>query len=171
MPHVGVDQQDPLAHLRKNRRKICREPTAAFTATRAGYRQNSTTHAVDPTKRQLASQGAQGFDEFALRQIRCNHVIRHAILTAAREDRIVELLSQRHIDVILSQQIQLQSSFTEADAVLSCEPLDLLDVLLPYSALLHENRSKCPALIARGRFSNCCGLASYFFHYSVLHAN
>jgi len=42
--------------------------------------------------------------------------------------------------VILRQQVQLQGSITEANVALSSKPLNLVNVLLTYSALLDEYR-------------------------------
>src|ERR1700722_20556 len=171
MPHVRVDQQDTFAHLCKYRRQIGCEPAAALAACRTGNSQYSTTHPVDPAKRQCAPQRAQRLNQFALRQIRRNHVVGHAILPAARENGIVELLRQRDVDVILRQQIQLQGSVAEANVALSRKPLNFLDVLLTDSALLHQYRPNCSTLVARLRLGSC-RLARYFLHcHSVLLAS
>jgi hypothetical protein len=65
----------------------------------------------------------------------------------------------------------LQSGVTEANVALSRKPLNRLDVLRTYPALLDKYRPNRPALVARRRFRNWRRLANYFFHYSVLLAN
>src|SRR5258708_7041828 len=159
--HIGIDEQSSLAHLSEHRREIGRKPAAAFSP--AGARYCKYFVLTRPTKAQLTAQCAQWFDQFALRQVSRNDIVRNAAIAASRNRRIVELLRNRQIDVVLGQQFQLYGRIAESKTVRGGEALDFVEVVRIQTPLLDENSSYGPSSVA-GRLGDLFEGTSDFGH-------
>jgi hypothetical protein len=125
---VRIEQQRALTQLRKAHREI-RGQRAGTRAAACCTDGKCLAAVIEPSQRKLAAQDAKRLSGQTEGLIRADeHRIEPAL--AATDVRVIELSSERTLDVIVVDETQASSCLTEAHTLLSLQRDDATDVVL-----------------------------------------